>query len=298
MTPPSHPRLALPLGVIGLCLAGAIATEGARAAWYEVSRREDAVLYVRSGTLLEKLALSNDLLLADAYWIRTLQHYGGTRRSKDPHKRYDLLYPLLEITTTLDPAFTVAYRFGAIFLAEPFPDGPGRVDQAIALLRKGATAEPAKWQYLQDIGFVYYWWAHDYREAARWFQRASEIAGSPWWLKSLAGTTLVQGGDRNSSRYLWQQLDETAEHDWLRSTARTRLAQLDALDQLDALAQLAARYEQRTGRFPDAWPSLVREGWLLRTPVDPSGTEYVLDAPRRTVTVSETSPLYPLPTGR
>lgn len=299
MTPTSSPpRLAPPLVLIGLLLTGAIALEAARDTWYDAARKDEAVLYVRSGTLLQKLALSNDLVLADAYWIRTLQHYGGTRRSTDPHKRYDLLYPLLEITTTLDPAFSVAYRFGAIFLAEAFPDGPGRVDQAMALLRKGAAAEPTKWQYLQDIGFLYYWYVHDYGEAARWFQRASEIDGAPWWLKSLAGTTLAQGGDRHSSRYLWQQLRETAEHDWLRNTANTRLAQLDALDQIDDLTRVAIRYEQRTGRFPDAWPPLVRDGWLMRMPVDPSGSAYVLDAPRRTVTVSEKSRLYPLPTER
>ena len=36
---------------------------------------------------------------------------------------YALLYPLLDITTTLDPRFNIAYRFGAIFLAEPYPGG-------------------------------------------------------------------------------------------------------------------------------------------------------------------------------
>ena len=30
---------------------------------------------------------------------------------------YPLLYPMLDITTTLDPRFSIAYRFGSIFLA-------------------------------------------------------------------------------------------------------------------------------------------------------------------------------------
>ena len=38
---------------------------------------------------------------------------------------YQLLYPLLDITTTLDPHFNIAYRFGAIFLSEPYPGGAG-----------------------------------------------------------------------------------------------------------------------------------------------------------------------------
>ena len=73
-----------------------------------------------------------------------------------------------------DPQFNTAYRFGAIFLAEPYPGGAGRPDLAIALLQKGLAARPDKWEYMEDIGFVHYWWRHDYEAAAQWFQRAAE----------------------------------------------------------------------------------------------------------------------------
>ena len=138
-----------------------------------------------------------------------IQHFGGTRRAAGGDKSYRLLYPLLDLTTTLDPHFSVAYRFGAIFLAEPYPSGPGRADQAIALLERGLAADPTKWQDAQDVGFVYYWWVSDYKTAAQWFDRASRIEGAPWWLRSMAATTLAEGGDRQSSRQLWQQLYET-----------------------------------------------------------------------------------------
>ena len=74
-----------------------------------------------------------------------------------------MLYPLLDLTTTLDPYFSIAYRFGAIFLGEAYPGGPGRPDLAIALLQKGLAAQPEKWQYMQDLGFVYYWHMRDYK---------------------------------------------------------------------------------------------------------------------------------------
>ena len=63
-------------------------------------------------------------------------------RSRTRERRYDLLYPLLDLATTLDPRFTIGYRFGAIFLAEPHPGGAGRPDQAIALLKKGVAFNP------------------------------------------------------------------------------------------------------------------------------------------------------------
>lgn len=55
--------------------------------------------------------------------------------------RRGLLHPLLDAVTTLDP------RFGAIFLAEPYPDGAGRPGPAVKLLKKGVRARPERWQY-------------------------------------------------------------------------------------------------------------------------------------------------------
>jgi len=186
------------------------------------------LLYIPSGEVMQRVALSYDALAADVYWVRAIQHYGGTKLSKDPHKRYDLLYPLLDITTTLDPQFKMAYRFGAIFLSEPHPNGPGRTDLAVALLRKGVAHNPARWEFLQDIGFVHYWWLSDYITAARWFQRAGAVPGAPPWLSSLAAVTLERGGDRSTARFLWQQLRDAADSDWLRREAERRLRHLDA----------------------------------------------------------------------
>lgn len=253
------------------------------------------VLYIRSGRLLERLALSYDAVLADAYWIRALQHYGGTRLSPQNDKRYDLLYPLLDVTTSLDPKFAIAYRFGAIFLAEGYPNGPGRPDQAVELLRKGMRAQPDRWQYLHDIGFVYYWWLQDFQEAAAWFDRASRVPGAPWWLKALTATTLLQGGDRASSRLLWQQMLATADNDWLRQSAQMRLAQLTALDHLDQLAMLVATYRSSTGQRPSSWDALIRAGLLTGLPRDPAGSPYTLDRATGAVDLSIDSPLQPLP---
>ena len=67
-----------------------------------------AFLYVQSPAVLRRIVLSFDALAADVYWIRALQHYGGDRLSRDGRERYRLLYPLLDLTTSLDPYFTIA----------------------------------------------------------------------------------------------------------------------------------------------------------------------------------------------
>jgi hypothetical protein len=263
-------------------------------------RSEDRSMYLTSGAAVRRLAIGYSALAADLYWIRAIQYYGGTkltlanetaasRGTPDSGSAYSLLYPMLDITTTLDPHFNIAYRFGAIFLAEPYPRGAGRPELAIALLEKGLGTRPDKWEYMQDIGFVHYWWRHDYRAAAEWFDRASHVQGAPWWLRSLAAVTLAEGGDRRSSRVMWESIRESSEIDWLRREAERRLLQLRALDQIDELQKRIDQSAAAIGRPPADGRTI-----LLGGPVDPTGVPFEIDPDGR-VRLSRSSPLFPLP---
>ncbi len=253
------------------------------------------LLYVRSPDAMKRLALSYDALLADLYWVRAIQHYGTTRLSTEPGTQFDLLYPLLDLTTSLDPHFTVAYYFGSLFLAEPPPGGPGRPDQAIALLEKGLEALPDRWELAQSIGFVHYWWRQDYEEAAAWFAKASEFPNAPIWMAPLAAVTLAEGGSRESSRLLWREIALGVEDEWFRAEAARRLRQLDAMDHLDSLGDVVSTFEQSTGRTPSGWDELWSAGYLPGVPVDPAGIPYSLES--GVVSLGPESPLSPLPTG-
>ena len=262
---------------------------------YAASRLETRLLYIPDGEVLDRMALSFDALLADVYWIRAIQHYGGTKRSEDEEKSYELLGPLLDIATTLDPRFNAAYRFGSIFLTEGYPNGPGRPDLAIALLEKGIEEIPDKWQYYMDIGFIHYWWLQDYGTAATWFEKAADVPGASPWLRSLAANTLAAGGSRESSRTLWQQIYDTADHEWIRNESARRLTQLQALDDIDHLIEAAQRFVEQSGRPPASWEELIDAGLLPGFPVDPTGRPYVMDFTSATINVSSDSELFPLP---
>ena len=173
-----------------LLMAAAVGAQVLRDRRYSAPRVGESLLYLRSGPFVDRLALSYDAVAADVYWMRAIQHFGGERLAGG-RGGYTDLYPLLDITTSLDPRFTIAYRFGALFLAEPAPGGAGRPDLAIRLLRKGLAAMPAKWELMEDVGFVYYWSLGDYARAADAFRRAGELPGAPWWLRPLAATTAL-----------------------------------------------------------------------------------------------------------
>ncbi len=279
-----------------VCLAGAVAIQISRDRLFAV--RESAVerlLYVRSGEAAKRIALAFDALAADVYWIRAIQHYGGDYRGSpdtDP-RRYELLFPLLDLTTTLDPYFTIAYRFGAIFLSEPPPNGPGRPDLAERLLGKGITVQPTKWQYYYDTAFVYYWQVRDYRKAAEWFQRAAEQPGAPNWIPPLVASMLTAANDRRAARFLWQQMLQS-DQEWMRRNAERRILQLDALDIADQLEAFVKRYPTPAGE-PLTWQGLMRWTPLRQIPTDATGTPFELDPASGRVTVSRTSPLQPMP---
>jgi hypothetical protein len=290
-------------------LAGTVQLQAVRERTYPSADADQESLYLRSGDSLRKMTGAYTLLASDLYWIRAIQYYGGIKQRAEAEQHqpaappliarmpddYPLLYPLLDITTTLDPLFNVAYRFGSVFLAENEPGGAGRPDLAVALLQKGLRARPDKWEYMQDIGFVHYWYLQDYRAAAEWFRLAADLPGAPWWLRSLAATTLAQGGDRRSSRAMWEAIRQSSDNDWMRQDAERRLLQLRALDEIDLLQRRVDIYATRIGHAAGTWEALVRAGFLTAVPRDPTRTPYQL-TPDGHVTLSQSSTIWPLPT--
>jgi tetratricopeptide (TPR) repeat protein len=254
----------------------------------------EEILYLRSPAAATRLALSFKSIAADVYWIRVVQYYGSTRLSHSQVKTYNLLFPLLDLTTSLDPQFNVAYRFGAFFLSEPPPGGPGRMDLAKKLLDKAIAANPTRWEYPYDVGFLYYR-SEDYPRAAEWFRRAADVTGSPEWLRPLVAVTLATGGQTSAARMLWTQMRAMAEEEWLRSVADFRLRQLDTLDAIRSLDDAVAAFARTHGGRPADWTELVRDGLLRGVPVDAAGYPLVL-TPDGAIGVSRESPMWPLPT--
>jgi hypothetical protein len=298
-------------GNVGVMLAAAALLTAAarlqavREHAYPPALDDEDTVEISSGSGIRRLTGAFDSLAADVYWVRAIQYYGGAKRrlttriAPDPPPmialdEYRQLYPMLEITTSLDPRFSIAYRFGSVFLAEAYPAGAGRPDLAVKLLEKGLREQPDKWEYMEDIGFVHYWYRHDFRSAAEWFAKAGEAPGAPWWMRSLAATTLAEGGDRRSSRTMWEGIRQSADNDWLRNNAERRLTQLRALDQIDSLQLAVDAFARRAGRSPSNWEEVGRVNNWAGVPLDPAGAPYDLTRDGR-VAMSPRSPLWPLP---
>lgn len=288
-----RPRVGPAFAAVALLMAAAIGVQVVRDRGWTPYEPESSVLWLRSGPAAKRLALGFDSFVSDVYWIRAVIYYGERRRAQT-QRSFDQLYPLLDLVTSLDPHFRVAYRFGALFLSEPPPGGPGRPDQAIALLERGVEQDE-DWEYYQDIGFVHYWWRHDYKSAADWFRRAAERPGAPNWLIGLAATTLAVGGSRDSSRQLWTQLLNDVDAAYIQNAARHRLQQLDAMDTIAMLTPVLQRFVDRERRTPQSWEELAGAERLATVPTDPTGMRFVFDPKLGYIDVSRQSVLWPLP---
>lgn len=294
----ARPSVAYHLVLMAALLTAAVGVQVVRDRGWQPYEPANPMLWVRSAPLMQRLVLSYDSLVADTYWMRAVVYYGGKQRldQSAAQKNYDALFPLLDMVTTLDPHFKIAYRFGAIFLAEAFPQGPGRADQAIELLKRGIERDAGRWEYYHDIGFIYYWWLRDYQQAAEWFLKGADRPGAAEWLRPLAATTLATGGQRSTSRQLWTELLKS-DMSFIQRQAELRLLQLDAMDQIAELTPVLQRFIEREHRVPQSWQELAVAEHLPRLPADPTGVPFVFEPRVGHIDVSRRSTLWPLPTG-
>jgi tetratricopeptide (TPR) repeat protein len=256
-----------------------------------IFRAQHEVLYLWSGEHIRRLTPGFENLMADIYWLRTVQYFGG-ERVFSTEKRFDLLVPLINITIALDPRLEIAYRYGATFLAEPWPAGAGNPDAAIALLRRGLARNPANWRLRQDLGLLYFVFKDDPVRASQVLLEGASIPGAPAFLRTLAAQVLVKGGERQSAKMLWQQIYDESEPGQLKGNAALHLGQLQSLDALDALNAAAAGFARRAGRPPATLDELRRSGLTAVPTVDAAGTPFEYNSSTGKAFFSPQSPLW------
>lgn len=232
------------------------------------------VLYISSPTVLKRLSLGYNGLLADIYWTRAVQYFGNKHRVQA--NQYALLAPLLEITTSLDPHLVVAYEFGANFLSPRPPDGAGMPQKAIDLIEKGIKANPDEWRLYYNLGFVYYLELKDYKKASVAFERGSQRPKAHPYLILLAANMAQHAGEYETSRMLWITTFESAQDPQIKYNAVAHLRALEVDAMVSRLEELVSQYENKTGRTPASFVDMIRAGILPGIPVDPDRHPYKL----------------------
>lgn len=256
--------------------AGVCRLQRAIDAQFVALHNEEDDLLLRSGKLVKAMSLEYAPLMADVYWTRAVQYYGNKRVEHDANVKQ--LWPLLDVSTTLDPHLIVAYRFGSMFLSEPAPRGAGRPDLAIELIERGIRENPDYWRLYEDLGFIYYFDLKNYKKASEAFLEGSKNPHAQVWMKVLAARVLEQGETRETSAFLWSEIYRSSVNPDIKRNALTHLQLLRAEMDCEQLDALASEYEKRIGRRVQGGRDLLRVGLVSRLPVDPLGYPYSFDS--------------------
>jgi hypothetical protein len=235
---------------------------------------EEDQLTFRSPRLVEKLSLEYAPLMGAIYWTRVVQYFGEKHRLHQTN--LDLLWPLLDITTTLDPHLMPAYRFGSIFLSDSPPRGGGRPDLAVKLLERGIAANPDEWRLYQDLGNVYYFDTKDYAKASAAYAEGSKNPKAMIWMKVMAAKIAAEGESPETSYFLWLQVYQTTADAMVKANAEEHLKLMQVELDLKEINRLADEYEKRKGHRATQIGELVELGLLKEIPRDPAGYPYVL----------------------
>ena len=218
----------------------------------------DEVLLLSSPKVIKRASLGYDGLMACIYWTRAVQYFGN--RHHYYAASYNLLAPLLEITTHLDPHLVVAYEFGSSFLAPNPPFGAGQPKSAIDLMNYGIQNNPDNWRLYYDLGFVYFTELKDYKNAAEAFARGSRVPNAHPFLKVLAAQMASHAGDYETARSLWMASYQNTQDKLIRQNAVDHLRALRVDEDVELLQAAVTRFGERTGRLPASMEELAARG--------------------------------------
>jgi tetratricopeptide (TPR) repeat protein len=244
------------------------------------------------GANLKGYALGFEGLIADWYWMQSLQYIGDKLvKSSDTNINIDnlqnlnprLLYPYLDNATTLDPKFTAVYEYGANVLPAIDPE------KAVALTEKGIADNPDNWRLYHYLGYTH-WKLKNYEKAAESYDKGSAIKDAPAWMKLMSAKMKSEGGSRETARSIYTQMSESAADQQTKESAALRLLELDSLDERDAIRSALKTFRDKTNRCANGWSEILPLLKNIKLPsgkdfrvdnafnlIDPSGAAYILD---------------------
>lgn len=256
------------------------------------------------GAKIKGYVLGMEGLLADWYWMQTLQYMGAKFEiSGDKSinigdmRKYNLklVYPYLDNATSLDPKFMAAYEFGAVVL--PAIDA----DQAIKIAEKGIKNNPDDYRLYNHLGYIY-WRSENYKKAAEIYSAGAKLKDAPPFLTFMAAKMQNDGNNRDTAREIYRQMAEQSTDKQTKETAELHLLELDWLDERDAVNPVLKNFKEKNGRCAANLQEILPLLQNVKLPgdkdfridknqnlVDPTGVPYILNAEKCEIKLADES---------
>jgi hypothetical protein len=191
------PRRISAVLLVAACAAGVVAYQMTRSTKTSANPRP----FVPSPGFFLDFSPSFRTSIADAYYLGMMQYYGTYHGNTGKLSSLPLM---TDLVTSLSPKFATAYFFGSFALVDA-----GHPEWGYALLRKGFKENPRDWRFPIMLGFFAYHYglgSSKTLDAAKWYQEAAAIPGSPDYVSRLAAVLLGKGGETEKAVLLWGQV--------------------------------------------------------------------------------------------
>lgn len=265
--------LVLPL-VIGITLLVLADRVSYRFAQARLDRPYDLV-HVPSGRAMRVAALGHRTMLSDAYWLAAVQYIGERRADQ---RGWQMLLPVIELVTDLDPRHGYAYQTAGIVLS-----AAGLLDESDRILSKGIDKGPPWWSFPYYLSFNHWFYRGDYATGAKYAAMAARRPGASPNISHLALSLASKSGTPEEAIEMLQELRATVKDE-------VSAERLDHQIKLAVLERDAQRLERAASDLEKhrGWPiaslsELVMMGLIPEIPPDPFGGKYVWDPKERKV---------------
>jgi hypothetical protein len=205
------------------------------------------------------LAFGYDAVLADFYYLRAIQSFGG--KWKLVVKDYSSIVDYFDTLTELDPQFIEVYEYGSMILNE---EG-GLPDAAIALNRKGWLKN--LWNYRPSYlnAYICWWELRRPLDTKLWATLSSKVPGCPEFVGRIVNHIDKEMGQYSAAAERWiNDYVRGIERgdDYLMTIARGQLVDIADKWHKKNLSNAVRKFREERERLPLTIQELVDGGYL------------------------------------
>lgn len=230
------------------------------------------LMYFPSGMALRTLSMGFYTPLSDLVWLRFIQYYGEHRMTD---LKFEYLYHILDILTTLDPRFLHAYTLGALMLTHD----ANRTDQAFKLLKKAMEKNPDEWRYHFVYGLINYLFLGNYNVAVTYFRLSTQKpTATDMPRRWIAYITYRRLGDLKTALMLWLDLYNHTRNPEEKAIAILYIKEIKMKMDIELLNSKIDEFTKKFGRLPVDLKELIFYNSLDTIPREPHGERYYIKA--------------------
>lgn len=219
---------------------------------------------------LSLVSFEHPLGVADVIWLRVCGAIAPAVEDLESPE-WNTVLAGAQTATDLDPHYEVVYDAAATVMAV----WGKRVEEAEALLLKGAKDLPQSWRLRLLLGYIAFFLRDDAVEGADWFQRAAELPDAPRYLGALAGRLRFYAGDEEGALRMLEQMAENLQGP-ARDDALWRLKALKSEPRMRRFDAACVAVRDKLGRRPSL-DDVMTSGLVNEPGVDEFGGAFYFD---------------------